>query len=74
MAGLRDTEVRTEVLKIKEEEFSLENVVSICRTEEILKGMRKNCLTKMLTSYNGKRIDSNGADRSQGKEDQRKSI
>ena len=34
MAGIRDTEVRTKLLKIKEDEFSLENIVTICQTEE----------------------------------------
>merc|ERR1711894_134800 len=34
MAGIKDAEVRIKVLKIKEGELSLENIVTICRTEE----------------------------------------
>ena len=34
MANIKDQEVRTKLLKVKEDDFSLENNVTICRTEE----------------------------------------
>ena len=34
MAGIKDQDVRTNLLKVKEDDFSLENIVTICRTEE----------------------------------------
>ena len=34
MAGIMDADVRTKLLKIKEEDFSLASIVTICRTEE----------------------------------------
>ena len=36
MAGLKDSEVQTKILKLGEERISLENIVIICRTEENL--------------------------------------
>ena len=34
MAGIKDHEARTKLLKVNEDDFSLENIVTICRTEE----------------------------------------
>ena len=34
MAGIKDQDVRTKLLKVKEDDVSLENIVTICRTGE----------------------------------------
>ena len=34
MAGLKDSDVRTKLVKLGEDDFSLENIVKICRTKE----------------------------------------
>ena len=37
MSGMRDQETKTKLLAIKEEEFKLDKVIEICRTEETAK-------------------------------------
>ena len=34
LSGIRDQETKTKLLPIKEEEFKLDKVIDICRTEE----------------------------------------
>ena len=54
MAGIRDQEVRTKLLKVKEDDFSLENIVTICRTEEKSRRHEQKLSSKNVNLLNRK--------------------
>ena len=54
MAGIKDQEVRTKLLKVKEDDFSLENIVTICRTEENSRRNEQKLSSKHVNYLNRK--------------------
>ena len=56
MAGLKDTEVRPKVLKIKEEELGLDQIVIICRTEKNIEGINRSGPRKIYTNCTGRQM------------------
>ena len=52
MAGIKDQEVRTKLLKVKEDDFSLENIVTICRTEENTRRTEQKLSSKNINYLN----------------------
>ena len=54
MAGIKDQEVRTKLLKVKEDDFSLENIVTICRTEENSRRNEQKLSSKNVNYLNRK--------------------
>ena len=75
VAGLKDSDVRTKLLKLGEDEFSLENIVKICRTEEkSKKNERKLANKSSINQLNRQANEFQSKYQNQGNEDQLKSM
>ena len=51
VSGIKDTETRTKCLALKAEEFNVDKVVDVCRTEESLTKMNKTWQESMFIRY-----------------------
>ena len=58
MAEMRDTEVRTKLLSVEEEDFGLKTSLLFSDTTKIIKGMKESCQFPVLIHYNDKQIHS----------------
>ena len=54
MAGIKDQEMRKKLFRVKEDDFSLENIVSICTTEENARRNEQIMSSKHLNYLNRK--------------------
>ena len=51
MAGLKDTEAKLKLLKIKEEEFGLKTSYLFAGPKKIIRGTKESCPPKILTKF-----------------------